>query len=127
MFIPFLLNLFTMKLTEPDIAEHYTRMQIVTASRPKQITMMHEKCVLQITRAIMVSGEERRERLDNAQNILAQFQSALRIEDNVSEGLFYIYDYSYMLLERGESDDCKKAVEVIRVLRDTFKELLLHL
>ena len=116
-----------MKLTEPDIAEHYTKMQIVTASRPKQITMMHEKCVLLITRAIMVSGDERRKRLDNAQNILAQFQSSLRIEDNVSAGLFYIYDYSYMLLERGESDDCKKAIDLIITLRDTFKELLLRL
>ena len=114
-----------MKLTEPEIAEHYTRMQIVTASRPKQITMMHEKCVMQITKAMTVSGEERRERLDNAQNILAQFQSALRIEDEASEGLFYIYDFSYMLLERGESEDCRKAIEVMSVLRDTFQQLLL--
>lgn len=114
-----------MNLTEPDVSEHYTRMQIVTASRPKQITMMHEKCVMDIAKAMEESGIERRRRLDNAQNILAQFQSAIRIEDNASEGLFYIYDYSYMLLERGEAGDCRKAIEVMSVIRDTFKDLLL--
>lgn len=116
-----------MKLTESEIAEHYTKMRIVTASRPKQITMMHEKCVIQIAKAMTVSGVERRERLDNAQNILAQFQSALRIEDDASEGLFYIYDYSYILLERGEMDDCRKAIEVMSIIRNTFQQLLLTL
>lgn len=114
-----------MKLTEPEVAEHYTRMQIETAPRPKQITMMHEKCVMDIARAMEESGVERRKRLDNAQNILAQFQSALRIEDEASEGLFYIYDYSYMLLERGEADDCRKAIEVMSIIRDTFRQQLL--
>jgi flagellin-specific chaperone FliS len=114
-----------MKLTEPVVAEHYTRVQILTASRQKQIAMMHEKCVVDIARAMDESGPQRKKLLDNAQNILAQFQSALRIEDNVSEGLFYIYDYAYMLLERGEDSDCVKAVEVLSVIRDTFKALLL--
>ena len=116
-----------MKLKQPQVADHYTKMQIETASRPKQITMMHKKCVTDITKAMGESGIERRKRLDNAQNILAQFQSALRIEDNVSEGLFYIYDYSYILLERGDNEDCKKAIEVMSVLLDTFRELLLQL
>lgn len=114
-----------MKLKHPDVANYYTKMQIETASTQKKLTMLHEKCVVLIIKAIAGSGLERRMHLDSAQNILAQFQSALRIEDSVSQGLFFIYDYSYVLLERGDSENCKKAMEVMSVIRDTFKQLLL--
>jgi len=115
-----------MKITEPAVANYYKKMQIVTASRHKQITMMHEKCVNLILRAKKDTGTERRKFLDGAQNILAQFQSALRIEDDVSEGLFYLYDYSYMLLQKGGAEDVKKALEVLQILADTFRQLLMR-
>jgi len=114
-----------MKITEPAVAGYYKKMQIVTASRHKQIAMMHEKCVTLIVRAKSETGTVRRKLLDGAQNILAQFQSALRIEDDVSEGLFYLYDYSYMLLQKGGEDDVKKALEVLQILADTFRQLLM--
>lgn len=116
-----------MKLKQPEVSDYYMTMQIGTASRQKQLTMLHEKCVGLISKAVIDSGLERRALLDRAQNILAQFQAALRIEDGVSQGLFYIYDYTYMLLERGEEEDCIKAIDVMSILRDTFRELLLRL
>lgn len=116
-----------MKFTEPEVAQHYTRMQIETASRQKQLTMLHVKCVQLIHIGMIESGIERRLILDKAQNILAQFQAALRMEDDVSEGLFYTYDYAYVLLERGQIDDCRKAIQIMNVIRNTFRELLLTL
>jgi flagellin-specific chaperone FliS len=99
-------------------------MQIVTASRNKQITMLHEKCVALIYKGILCTPDQKRHYLDQAQNILAQLQSALRIEDSVSQGLFYLYDYAYVLCESGITHDCHKALAIIRILRDTFRELL---
>ena len=86
--------------------------------------MLHEKCVDLISVAIGSSGEERRRSVEGAQNILAQFQSALRVRDAVSQSLFYIYDYSYVLLEHGSAGDCVNAREVMVVLRNTFRRLL---
>lgn len=113
-----------MKLTKSNITKHYAAMQIETASRHKQITMLHEKCVESIKYACDSDGFKKRDLLDRAQNILAQFQSALCIKDNVSQSLFYIYDYSYVLLEKGDNESCIKAIEVLSTLRDTFKQLL---
>ncbi len=87
-----------MQLKQPNIANHYAKMQIETASRQKQLTMLHEKCVQFILSAMMVSGIEKRVFLDRAQNILVQFQAALRMEDSVSQSLFYVYAYAYALL-----------------------------
>ncbi len=113
-----------MKKTQSHIAKHYATMQIETASRQKRIYMLHEKCVDLIQIAYTKEESEKRDNLDKAQNILAQFQSALRIEDNVSQSLFYIYDYSYILLEKGDKESCLKAIQVMSTLRDTFKQLL---
>lgn len=99
-------------------------MQIETASRNKRIVLLHVRCVDLIKWAQDMSAVERRDYLRKAQNILAQLEAALRDGDNVAQGLFYIYDYAYMLLNRGNNDDCRKAEEVLTVIRDTFKEKL---
>ena len=113
-----------MKLQPCEVAHHYTRMQIVTASSQKQLTMLHEKCVWCIVKAGTESGFDRRELLNRAQNILAQLQAALRMEDSVSEGLFYIYDYAYMLLEDDGDEGRQKAIEVLQVITEAFRKLL---
>jgi len=116
-----------MKLIESDVANHYSTMQISTASRQKQICMLHDKCVEHIIVALAKDGADKRVRLDKAQNILAQFQAALRTRDNISQSLYYLYDYSYVLLEEDSTESCRKALSVLRVLRDTFRTLLLTL
>ncbi len=114
-----------MKLLESDIANHYSSMQINTASRQKKICMLHDKCLEHIFVACSENGTDKRVRLDKAQNILAQFQAALRVKDDISQSLLYLYDYTYVLLEQNNNESCKKALEVIRVLRDTFRSLLM--
>jgi flagellin-specific chaperone FliS len=116
-----------MKLIESDVAKHYSYMQIDTASRQKQLCMLHDKCVEHIIIACTNTGPQRRERLDKAQNILAQFQAALPIRDHISQSLFYLYDYSYVLLESDSLENCRKALSIMKVLRDTFQTLLLSL
>ncbi len=109
----------------PQVANHYMTMQIGTASRQKQITMLHEKCVELIQAASTKIPFDGRVDLDKAQNILAQLQSALRLKDTTSQSLFVLYDYVYTLLEQEIQENCWKALKVMKVLRDTFRELLL--
>ncbi len=116
-----------MNLNQSNIADHYSTMQIVTASREKQITMLHEKCVEHISKACLEKGIEKRKHLNRAQNILAQFQFSLASKDKISKSLFYLYDYSYVLLESDNDKYNKMALEVMTTLRNTFREALLKI
>lgn len=113
-----------MKVSIPDVVQHYKKIEIETASREKKLTVLHERCVDLIVASFVKPAEVKRCQLNKAQNILSQLEAALRIDDEVSKSLYYIYDYAYVLLERGRSDDCKKAIEVMSVIRDTFRTLL---
>lgn len=113
-----------MKPDIKNVSDHYSRMQIETASKNKQIALLHIRCLDLICQARKFDAIERRQYLRNAQNILAQLEAALKDNDPVAQGLFYIYDYSYMLLNRGNNDDCFKAEEVLSVICDTFKKKL---
>jgi len=117
-----------MNFKPTDIASHYTKIQIETASRPKQISMLHNKCVglIKLARKEKESPQKR-VLLDKAQNILVQFQSALRMEDELSNSLYYLYDYSYLLLEHGSEENCRIAIDIMAVLQETFNKLLLKL
>lgn len=117
-----------MKVLPSTIAGHYAKTQIVTASREKQIVMLHEKCVSLIRLALnpkTSSYAKKRTLLNGAQNILAQFESALGNDDITSKSLFYLYDYSYSLLESGSRNDCDNALQIMTILRDTFKKILI--
>ncbi|MBD3391560.1 MAG: hypothetical protein GF418_05910 [Chitinivibrionales bacterium] len=114
-----------MSPTSSEAARHYAEFQVQTASHPKRICMLHVRLV----ELVMLAGEgesEARKRilLDKAQNILSQLQGALRVEDAISQSLFYLYDYCYVLLQRGEDVDLKNVLEIVVTLRKTFDELL---
>ncbi|MBD3345670.1 MAG: hypothetical protein GF401_11470 [Chitinivibrionales bacterium] len=111
------------KTTEQDIARHYSAMQITTASLPKAICMLHDKCILYIRKALE-NPDERRDYLDRSQNILAQLQSSLRYGDSMSKSIFLLYDYCYMLLESGTETECINALEIIHPLSDTLSTLI---
>jgi len=113
-----------MKLTQPEIARHYSKMNIETASHQKRITMLHEKCVEYITITFKKTVPEKRLWLNKAQNILAQLEASLKLKDRVSQGLFYLYDYTYALLDTCDDNDSRKASEIMSGLRDTFRILL---
>jgi flagellin-specific chaperone FliS len=111
--------------TSSEAALHYSRFQIQTASHPKRICMLHARCADLV---LMAGGQEdaakRRLYLDKAQNIMSQLMAVLRIDDAVANGLYFLYDTCYVLLNRGNEDDCRHAHKIVSVLRDTFEQLL---
>jgi flagellin-specific chaperone FliS len=105
-----------------EIAEHYFRSQIETASKRKAICMLHERCMFFLIKTFL-TNKEKSFLLIKAQNILSQLQRSLRIHDSVSRSLFYLYDYCYLCLERGGDQDINNTLELIGILRDTFRKL----
>lgn len=117
-------------------------MQIETASRKKQLVLLHEKITLHIDRALNAETDftQKRTRLDKAQNILSQLQIALKTEeipeelpteddpgnpeDDMIQTLFHLYEYLYNKLESPLQQDWKDGLEIAQTLSETFKELL---
>jgi flagellin-specific chaperone FliS len=106
-----------------EVAEYYARSRIETAGHKQAIYLLHEKCVHLATKALYFS-DNRRQNLDKAQNILAQLQACLIVDDLVSQSLFYLYDFVYATLERGDIADIRSALAVLISLRNTFQTLL---
>jgi flagellin-specific chaperone FliS len=107
-----------------DVAGYYDRLNISTAPKSRKLVMLHERSVELLKSSRDADPAARRQMLDKAQNILAQLEAALRIDDPVSQGLFYLYDYIYVLLERSEETAIDQATSLLSTLRDTFRELL---
>lgn len=107
-----------------DIAQHYSRMQIETAGHPQLIWLLHAKCVNLIKQSASTDILHRRNLLLRAQNVLAELESALKVTDELSKSLFYLYDYCYCLLDTEKEADHTLALSIISVLRDTFSILL---
>lgn len=117
-------------------------MQIETASRRKQLVLLHEKVALHIDRALNTETEftRKRTRLDKAQNILSQLQIALKTEeipqelpseeetgnpeDDMIQTLFHLYEYLYNKLESNQQSDWSDGLEIAKTLSETFTELL---
>jgi len=113
-----------MNLNREQIAKYYQHMQIDTASRQKQLVMLHDRLYTLIRDAIILGVEGRRERLDKAQNIVVQLQIALKLDqdDEVTHSLFLLYDYTYVQLETKDVVKYREALKVVEVIRDTFAE-----
>ncbi len=107
-------------------AYRYMQMQVYTAGKQKRICMLHDRCVELISMGIKQPGEDRRILLIKAQNILARLQSSLDMRDDLSQSLFYLYDYVYVLLENAVGSDLLKAYRMISELRSIFSTLRLN-
>ena len=105
-----------------NAAKRYAFMQIQTANKVKAVCMLHDKCVQFISAALDIP-QERTGLIIKSQNILSQLQMSLVRDDKVSQSLFYLYDYCYVLLERTSDEDLNNAGDVLAVLRDTFRAL----
>jgi flagellin-specific chaperone FliS len=107
-----------------DIARRYSQIQLLTAPHPQIIRTMHVNCVTLIKRAGTADPVHRRNLLNHAQNILAELEGSLKVTDELSKGLFYLYDYCYCLLDTENPADHNLVLSVISLLRDTFSTLL---
>ncbi len=106
-----------------QLSKIYSSMQISTSSNPANICMLHAKCTYFLKQVLQQSPEQKRLLLDKVQNIIAELEHALIIEDSLSRSLFYIYDYCYSLLETTETERIKNALSLMTILRNTFEEL----
>lgn len=111
---------------QEDSANTYQRMQIETASKQKLICMLHEQCTFHLRHAIHDTSENQRPLLDKAQNILALLQRSVILTDATAQGLFYLYDYCYGLLNRGEPDNIGNAERIMTQLHNTLSTLQKH-
>jgi flagellar biosynthetic protein FliS len=109
-------------ITQSDVADYYFRTQIETASKGKIICMLHERCIFFLLK-IHSEAAEKKFFLLKVQNILTQLQLALRIQDPISQSLFYLYDYCYLCLEHGNEQDISNAIEILGMLYNTFRQL----
>lgn len=107
-----------------EVAARYKRTQIQTAAAPRIICMLHNRCANLIQKAIDSGDKPDRKIITQAQNILAQLERSLIIEDDLSKSLFYLYDYCYCRIESGETDKLKSALSVISPIKDAFEQLL---
>lgn len=104
-------------------ANHYTRVSLETSSKQKRIFLLHDR-VAELITAARYSEDSRDVLLGKAKNIVARLRASLRVTDETSKGLAYLYDYCYVLFERGSSSDLDRANAVFPQLRDMFNALL---
>jgi flagellin-specific chaperone FliS len=111
--------------TNAEVARHYSRMRLETASHQQIIWQIHAKCAQLIKQAGEQEGcGQRRTLLIHAQNLLAELEGSLKVTDELSKGLFYLYDYCYCLLDTSNTEDHNLAFRVMSTLRDTLGTLL---
>jgi flagellin-specific chaperone FliS len=99
----------------------YEQMQIRSSSSSRLICILHEKCVSYISRSLCSGLSLQRNFIDRALNILATLEQALKVEDDISDGLFCLYDYCYSVLDENNSHEkINAALMILTQLRDTF-------
>jgi flagellin-specific chaperone FliS len=96
-------------------------MQVAT-SAPRILSMLHSRCVTLIKQTLRNKAVGKKSLVD-AQNILAQLESSLIIDDDLSKSLFYLYDYCYCRLESGNPDDLRRVLNVLEPLDEAFRVL----
>jgi flagellin-specific chaperone FliS len=111
------------QMTIAHAAEYYFKMHVETASHRKAIYLLHERCVFCLMKCLFVS-HKKSDAFIGVQNILSHLQWSLTLNDTISKGLFYLYDYCSHCLSRGNDRDIASALEILTILRDTFKKLL---
>jgi flagellin-specific chaperone FliS len=109
--------------TRQEVAEYYDQVRIETSSLKNSIYLLHEKAVHLLSRALAFE-HGRRATLDHVQNILVQLRVSLIIEDPVAEGLSFIYDHCYRLLESEDGRAMQSAHRMLFALKQVFRILL---
>jgi flagellin-specific chaperone FliS len=107
----------------PDIAKLYNRANFATANHPRVIAQLHRRCVQLIQRSLQ-SASPKRNYLNSAQNILAEFERSLDTKNSLAENLFHLYDYCHCRLETNDPDDHRVALAILIKIRDAFDVLL---
>lgn len=111
-------------ISQLEVTRHYSATRLITASHPQIIRLMHANCVLLVKQSFSADPVHRRNLLVHAQNLLAELEASLKVTDEVSKSLFYLYDYCYCLLESSDPANHNLVITILSLLRDTFTILL---
>ncbi len=107
----------------PQIAKLYNRTKITTASHETGITLLHHRCV-QLIQLSLDGPSPKRKHLNEAQNILAQFEHSLDAKNQLAKNFFLLYDYCYCLLESNRPESHRTALALLVKIRDSFDAVL---
>jgi flagellar biosynthetic protein FliS len=110
-------------LAPRQVAHVYSKIQIETASKRKAIYMLHERCLSFLEKAQKLPDKKAYYRA-KAQNILSQLQTALKLTDSTSQGIFYLYDYCYVSIDRSDAGGLENAARIMAAFTYTFRRLL---
>jgi len=105
------------------IANIYNRTKISTATHATDITLLHHRCV-QFIQLSLEGSSPKRKLLNQAQNILAQFQRSLDKQNGLANSFFLLYDYCYCMLETDNRESHQAALNILIKIRNAFDTLL---
>ena len=108
---------------QTQVANYYSKMQIETASKRKAIFLLHERCMSFLLKAQKLP-DKKSYYCVKAQNILSQLQTAIKLTDSTSRGIFHLYDYCYVSIDHGDPADLENALQIITTFTRTFRRLL---
>ena len=101
----------------------YARQQLQLATPQQTICKLHQRCVQLLHRLTTQSADNEHLTLNQAQNIIAQLERSLKVDDQLSRSLYLLYDYCYCQMEKNSVDEWRKALLIMSNLRDTFDQL----
>jgi len=102
-------------------AMQYSESQIKTAGKLKSLQMLHEGGT-RFLRDALHDSDKRGENIIKAQNIIAQVQMALRLDEGgVSEILFHLYSYMYDHLENADEKGINEIIGLFDHLGQTYR------
>ena len=110
----------------------YRQVHVETASQGKLIVMLYDAAIKRTEEAISLLGTRRLDAVNNnlirAQDIISELRASLNMKaGDIAANLDRVYDYIHRRLIRGnvskEQPPLEEAVKLLKVLRDTWKEL----
>jgi flagellar protein FliS len=119
-----------MEASQPHKA--YKQVHVETASQGKLIVMLYDAAVTRTEEALSLLGTKKLDAINNnlirAQDIIAELRASLNMKaGELAANLDNVYDYIHRLLIRGnirkEKAPLEEAIRLMRMLRDTWKEL----
>jgi len=114
------------------IQQTYKQVHVETASQGKLIVMLYDAAIKRTGEAITLIGTKKLDMVNNnlvrAQDIIAELRASLNMKaGEIATNLDRLYDYIHRLLVRGnvrkEPAPLQEALQLMKVLRETWKEL----
>jgi len=115
-----------------NYSNQYLQQSVMTASPGELTLMLYDGCIKQINFGMKYIEEnkiqEKNQALQKAQSIISELDSTLDLKYEVSQNLYYIYDFiKDLLIEANIHNDNKSLGEALRLvteLRETWDQAI---